>query len=1359
MAEFNRIPEINNIFEATSDEVVEVTLRIKDDFAKQYNNNTNNEIRFENLLTQITATSVVCIFQKQKEFIGKDNTKHSTHKIIIPLGDETAVEGTLALYHDEYSYRVVKLKQVKLFNEPVKNVIKRNCKLAFKGFNDYRGFVSSEKFKDLFLQIENLQIPLVDINKDKDRQIWEKYVVALKKLVKQKEQVWKIQNIKMPYAELRQGEAERANYVDIYINETELREQLEKDILDLFDESELEDYGVSDSKAFIEFKNYRELGQEELNQLKELGDELFYEISENSPFHSISGKIEFKYSDNISKEDIFTEIQNKLETEYQLECSISNEGYIDLNENDIRHLQKIVADNYSHILSVHKDNIVQLKVDFKTENELSKLSQSIKQELNNLGHTNSNVSVSKNKTNVVVEVAAPLFEQSGVISIYTQKGVPPSKLSISGIKIEKSILRFSSNQRLNFKEISGFEYIDGTYQIINPTKEQIQNSQLTLEKEFKGIRFRRMPNLYYLKANEKVNPEILRDFKTQTDSQGKTEFVLATSILKILVENSTDYETQLKRIKQQFPSATIETKAFNPTYQILFDTDVESKRQNIINKIQNEIRKEIGKSIDFDIVKNHTRILFSYQFKTDDEREKFKQGLSTACAEHGHILKCIFENPLGRTTYELLKNETLELEKEKEVRRNISQATFIYLNPEQRKNLSEKIEQYGEEAVFREGIQIGRLVKKEKDRLKFKITDAFDEIINGREQDRIELSEIRKGFIKPIFPGELTNIGRMIRAMKKVTEPNMKNGFPVNLNLPNFLFDPNEARQSTTDIEEEKQRVVKNLNEPLLKDQPKQLEAVAKTLLAKDLALIQGPPGTGKTTVIAEIIWQTLLREPKSKLLITSQTNLAVDNALERIKGKKLVRPIRVGNIEKFEDEGKVYSNDRIKSWIQAKTGTKEEQLYSDSAVCQWIENVKEKCSKEEKYTNAVSKWKKGLGEKDVLIKTTFSTAYYEYVNVFAATCSECGSRNFGDTYQMTFNQNSDRKSEPEFDLVIMDEASKATPPELVLPLTLGKKVVIIGDHKQLPPMIDEKEFGEALEAVGAKQLIDDWTKEDYKVSQFEKLFKNAPKNFVASLDTQFRMHEQIMNCISEFYSDQEELENGLICGIKGEMNIADFNVKASRWHGLSSVPFIEQKHHVIWVNVETPEDKVGTSYQNEGEIQAIKAVLKVLTKAEGFEEYQKHFKKDEDKEIGIITYYMPQMQSIRKAMYPQFSKNEWKNFEQHKFENEFQLPLRINTVDRFQGMERNIIIVSTVRSNKQYKEEKGRKIPVDNNKYPFALGFARELQRINVGFSRAKRLLIVVGNEKHFSHKPEYQQAIQKMHRIDIAQIQNLIK
>ena len=86
--------------------------------------------------------------------------------------------------------------------------------------------------------------------------------------------------------------------------------------------------------------------------------------------------------------------------------------------------------------------------------------------------------------------------------------------------------------------------------------------------------------------------------------------------------------------------------------------------------------------------------------------------------------------------------------------------------------------------------------------------------------------------------------------------------------------------------------------------------------------------------------------------------------------------------------------------------------------------------------------------------------------------------------------------------------------------------------------------------------------------------------------------------------------------------------------------------------------------------------------------------------------------------------------------------------------MERNIIIVSTVRSNKQKVSED--KI-IKNEKYPYALGFARELQRVNVGFSRAKRLLIVIGNEKHFSNKVEYAEAIQKMHKIDVKQLRNL--
>lgn len=1353
MAEFTRKPQTGNIFEGTSDEEIEVFLKIKDDFGDRYDRNENNEFKFLKAIEIIQSRPHICYFQKQKEFTNTNKVTgkiftESNHKIIILLERDKSFEIIVSLREDRintftqlYSYRIVKFKEATFTNEP-KNPIRRNCTFRIIPLEDKNGS-GSERFKELYSLVESSVIPVVDINKEKDKQIWHNYVVAMKKLVKQKEQVWKIQKISPPYSEIQGKDEERANYIDIYINEKELIDQLIEDIEGLFNPDELEDYGVSDEKAFIEFKNYRELSQEELNQLKELGEELFYELSATSPIHYISGEVQFKYTDTASKDEIYTAIKTKLSGDYQLETEINKDGYIDLNDNDIPHLQKILADNYNNLISLHKDNLVQLKVDFNSGNDLVLLKNKVKGILDTEGLTRSTVSISQDSKNIVIEVGAYIH---------------PRKFSTDNLEFIESISRFSANRQIRIKPIEGLEIAGNFYQITNASKEDIDNSLAILQQNFPGVQFFRKPTLYFFKLGSRVNPEVLRNFKTATDLHGKSEFVFANSILNVVAENAEDYNKQIRRIKEAFPEATLQVKPFKPTYQIQFRTDVESKRQSFINKVQNEIRNAVTGKVEFDVIKNHTRVLFSYRFTSDEERDKFKQAVSEACTPNQDIVSFSFESELGRTIYELHKNETLEIEKEKEVAGNVRQATFIYLTPEQKGQLTKAIELFGDEAIFREGIQIGKLIKKEKDKLKFLITEEFDERINAREEDRIDLTEIRQGYIKPIFPGELTNIGRMIRAMKKVTEPGGRVGYPVNRNLSNFLFDPNEARQSAADIEEEKLKVITNLNEPFLKEQQKQLEAVAKTLVAKDLALIQGPPGTGKTTVIAEIIWQTLLREPQAKLLITSQTQLAVDNALGRIKGKKLVRPIRIGKIDRIEDEGKIYSNDRISKWLQAKTNSNDEELYSENAVCQWVDNIQAHCSIEEKYAKAVGKWKAGLQEKDLLIKTTFANAYYKYVNVFAATCSECGSRNFSDTYQSTFQKNSESQGEPEFDLVIMDEASKATPPELVLPLTLGKKVVIIGDHKQLPPMIEENEFGEALEVVGAKSLIEHWTKADYKTSQFEKLFKNAPKSIVASLDTQFRMHGQIMDCISQFYTDQEELENGLICGIKNEMNEPDFNVKASRWHGLKSIPFIDTNSHAIWVNVETPEGKVGTSYENEGEINAIQTVLKALLSAEGYKEYIEHFHKDEDKEIGILTFNKPQMFKIRKSLYPHFTPKDWKTFEQRKYENAFNIPFRINTVDQFQGMERNIIIVSTVRSNKQFKEEKGKKLVIDNNKYPFALGFARELQRINVGFSRAKRLLIVVGNEKHFSHKPEYAAAIQKMHRVDLMQIQNLI-
>ena len=1347
MDEFLRKPDTKNNFEDNLEEIIEITLKIKDDFESTYNKHSENKYRFDQIKKMLSSESRVCYFQKKS--IGNDKYS-SSHKILIPIDKDKAIEALIIfksekvdVFTELYYYQVNKLKEVNFINEPIKHTVKRNCIFNITEIKKSGGS-NKELFKELYKSIESLDIPTVDINKEKDKQIWSSYVIALKKLVKQKEQVWKIQNIKTPYSEKREGDSERSNYVDIFINEKDMMNQFEKSIEKLFNPKELDDYGVSENKAFIEFNNIKELNSVELNQLRTLGEEYFYELTPQSPMNYVSGEIAFKYADNFSKENILSELVNKLQLEYQLKLEIKKDGLIEIEEDEIPHVNKIIQDNFNHLISIQKDNNIQLKVDFNNAIESVKILQAVKDKLDKEGLDRAIVKYSENNDEIIIEVSS---------FIHSEKFIE------SGLKLIKTVTRFSPSSKIKLEKIQGLDLIDSTYQITNANKEKIEKCQLLLIKNLPNIKFRRLPTLYYFKITEKVNPQTLRNFKTKTDLVGKSIFNISTSQLTITAENEIDYNNQLKRIHENTYDVSIEDKPFNIAYKIQFINDNETIRQSYCNKIINEIRKEIKSIVEFDIIKKHTKILFSYKFDSEEQRELFKETLSSTCSKYSQLLTYSYENEFGRTLFELNKNETLELENEKEVTKNVRQATFIFLTPEQKDKLSEQLERYGEDAIFREGIQIGKLIKKDKDRLKFRISDEFDQIMTDKEELRIDLSEIKKGYIKPIFPGELTNISRMINAMKKVTEPGTRVGYPVNRNLSNFLFDPNEARQSDANIEDEKQRIIKNLNEPLLKNQQKQLEAVAKTLLTKDLALIQGPPGTGKTTVIAEIIWQILSNDAASKILITSQTNLAVDNALERVKGKKIIRPIRIGNIDKFEDEGKLYSIDRIKLWLQAKEGSKEEKLNSDNAICEWIENIKSSSSKDEKYKIAVAKWKLGLDKKDATIKNIFYNSYFQHINIFAATCSECGSPRFSNAFKEAFNKNAESKVETEFDIVIMDEASKATPPELVLPLTLGKKVVIIGDHKQLPPMIDEQEFSEALTAVGADKLVEDWTKDDYKISQFEKLFKNAPKNFVASLDTQFRMHEQIMNCISDFYSDQIELENGLICGIKGEMNDQDFNVKASRHHGFTSIPFIEPKNHAIWVNVETPEGKQGTSYENIGEINAIKTVLKALVNADGYEKYSNFFKKDEDKEIGIITYYMPQMNNIRNAMYPTFSKSEWKNFEQHKFENEYNIPLRINTVDRFQGMERNIVIISTVRSNKQLIEDKGKIITVDNNKYPFALGFARELQRINVGFSRAKRLLIVIGNEKHFSHKPEYEQAIQKMHRIDIAQIKNLIK
>ena len=1321
-------------FEET-ERVTEIILKFREDYKTTWEKSPDKTFSFEQLIDFLTSKEHTCYFQKQKKVDGNDK---SLHKIIIPIGNNRAIEFGVRLWRDKKddrdpfsgemcSYSIGIGKEINFFNEPYKETIKKTCRF-YIGTLYQKIEIDDEPFKKLYKTIELLDIPTIDINKDKDREIWNKYVEALKRLVKEKEIVWKIDKVSNPYQDKTNNTNERATYIEIGISEKDLTQQFQADIENSFSKEELEDYEVSAKKAFIEFNSYRELSEEEKEDINSIAAEYFYELDKNSPTYSIEGDITFRYTDNDSRETIFSELREKLSSEYGLNININENGYLEVLEKNIPYIQKIVKENFNNLIKVVRDNNIKLKVVLEEKKITSEMEEKINNKLreNNLEK-------------------ATLYKKGQQLAIVVSAPITPDFLGECGFYQKSKVFVFGTfEKKTSLVEIEGIDLTNRGYELPNLSPKEIKLVQKRIQEANPSVTIRQLPTWYIFEFLDKQDEDKLREFKLKTDVLQKSNFDYHTAILTLTVENETQYKEQLQRIVELFPKVTIEEKVYSPSFFIQFKTELEEQRQEIINKIQNKIREQIGK-VAYEPLKHYERVHFSYSFTTEEERDHFKKEIEKNCLPYEDILTYTFENQLGTTTYKFVKNETFELENEKDIRKKVQYAEFIYLTEQENQELQKALAE-GKEDKFKGGRKIGRLVKKEQNKLRFYIPkeEEFYHLLTAKEEERLSVKELQKGYIKPSFSGELANIGRMINAMNKITSPNYEKGFhPVNLNLSNFLFDPNEAREPSTNIEEEKQCIVNNLNEPLLKEQPKQLEAVAKAIIAQDMALIQGPPGTGKTTVIAEIIWQTLLRNPEAKILITSQTNLAVDNALERLKGKKMVRPIRIGNIEKFEDEGKIYAKDRLDEWRKAKIS--EQKIDTDNAISYWMDNVERNCSNEEKYQKTIEKWKKALEDKQTLCRD-FADKYFSYINVFAATCSECGSHKFRETYEdIFFTKN------VEFDVVIMDEASKATPPELVLPLTLGKKVIIIGDHKQLPPMIDENEFGEALEKVGAKELIENWTKDDYKISQFEKLFVNAPKSIVASLDTQFRMHEQIMDCITQFYKDQKELENGLICGIKDKMNIEDFSEKASRWHGFNNPPFIMPNTHAIWVNVETPEKLMSNkSFENEGEIEAIQEVLRVLSKAEGFKEYFNFFKKEEDKEIGIITYYMQQMQRVKNTIYATFDKNKWRNFEQYKYENEFQLPFRINTVDKFQGMERNIVIISTVRSNKQINEKGQQK---KNN----TLGFALEFQRVNVGFSRAKRLLIVIGNEKHFSHKEEYRQAIEKMHRVDIKQLQNL--
>ena len=454
---------------------------------------------------------------------------------------------------------------------------------------------------------------------------------------------------------------------------------------------------------------------------------------------------------------------------------------------------------------------------------------------------------------------------------------------------------------------------------------------------------------------------------------------------------------------------------------------------------------------------------------------------------------------------------------------------------------------------------------------------------------------------------------------------------------------------------------------------PTQERAVNEVLWAKDVAIVHGPPGTGKTTTLVEAINETLMRE--SQVLVCAQSNMAVDWISEKLVDRG-VNVLRIGNPTRVNDKMLGFTYER-----RFESHPDYPQLWAIRKAIRELRKNRKKGS--ENYHQKMDRLKSRAAEIEIRINSEL----FGEARVIACTL-------VGSAHRLLEGM--------KFGTLFIDEAAQALEAACWIPMRRASRVILAGDHCQLPPTV--KSIA-ALRAGLGKTLM-------------ERIAENKPE-VVTLLKIQYRMNDEIMRFSSDwFYGGKVESAPQI-----KYRSVLDYD------HPITWIDTSNEENQITIEGEDSPEDSASTSSsasasnQNSdlnfkeqfvgesfGRINKAEAELTLLTLAEYFTKISKRRVLEERIDVGIISPYRAQVQYLKKLI------------KKYEFFKPYRRLISVNTVDGFQGQERDVILISLVRSN-----DEGQ------------IGFLKDLRRMNVAMTRARMKLIILGNKETMTKHPFY--------------------